>query len=138
MRCYHFLTLSDQPLPFEDSIKIELAPDVLCEGESNRNALQSDASGSNVQDQCYKRKGEYLVEPRQLRKWPKVDYRWLDDPFPDERDKVHVSTLTSAEVIYAAFVEQSLRSDEPKTLGEARGSIEWPEWEKAVNIELQQ
>ena len=138
-RCYRFLTLSDQPLPLDDGIEIELAPDVLHEGESSRNAPQSDASGSNVQERCYKRKGEYLVEPRQLHKKPKVDYRWLDDPFADERDEIHELILTSAEVIYAVFAEQSLGNyDEPKTLGEARASLEWPEWEKAVQIELQQ
>ena len=119
--------------------EIELAPDVLRKGESSRNAPQSDASGLNVQERCYKRKGEYLVEPRQLHKKPKVDYRRLNNPFADERDEIHELIFTSAEVIYAVFAEQSLgNNDEPKTLGEARASLEWPEWEKVVQIELQQ
>ena len=35
-------------------------------------------------------------------------------------------------------MEQSLGDNEPKTLNEARASPKWPEWEKAINIELQQ
>ena len=137
-RCYRFLTLSDQPLPSVDGIEIELAPDVLREGESSRNAPQSDALGSNVQERHSKRHSDDLVESRQIRKKPRVDYQRLNDPFPDERDEVHVTTLTSAEVVYTAFAKQSLGNEDPKTLNEARAFHEWPEWEKAINTELQQ
>ena len=66
-RCYCFLTLSDQPLLLNNGIKIEIAPDVLHEGESSgRNALQSDASGSNIQEWHSKRKCNDIIEPREL------------------------------------------------------------------------
>jgi len=36
------------------------------------------------------------------------------------------------------FADQSYGSNEPKTLNDAQKSPEWPEWEKAINIELEQ
>ena len=52
LRCYHFLTLSDQSLPLDNGIKIEIVPDVLCKGESSgRNVPQSDASTPCSQSQ---------------------------------------------------------------------------------------
>ena len=66
-RCYHFLTLSDQPLLLDNSIEIEIVPDVLCKGESSgRNVLQSDTSGSNIQEWHSKRKCNDIIESREL------------------------------------------------------------------------
>ena len=63
------------------------------------------------------------------------DY-WHLNPFPDE-DKTSEIILSSAGVLYVAYVLQNL-SDDPKTLKEAKETDEWPEWEKAINIELNQ
>ena len=46
-------------------------------------------------------------------------------------------TLTSVEIVYEAFTATPLGGGEPKTLKEAKKSLEWSEWEKAINVELQ-
>ena len=54
-RNYHFLTLSDKPLPQTNAIEIDITPDVLREGESSGTALKSDPSSNQ---QCEKRKSD--------------------------------------------------------------------------------
>ena len=43
-----------------------------------------------------------------------------------------------AEMVYAAFNETGLASENPKTLKEAKESPDWPQWQKAIEIELDQ
>jgi Reverse transcriptase (RNA-dependent DNA polymerase) len=42
------------------------------------------------------------------------------------------------EVVSAVIDCTNLASEDPQSLAEARNTSEWPEWEKAVQIELQQ
>ena len=79
---------------------------------------------------------EYNEPRRKLRNRAPVNYRYLDNPFPDEESEE--TYLTSAEIIYATFSETPLASEDLKTLQEAKNSSEWPEWEKAVKTELEQ
>ena len=61
----------------------------------------------------------------------RVDYRYLNNPFPDEEDDD--ITYTSDEHIYAIIA-----GDEYTSLKDARNSPDWPEWEKAIQGELAQ
>ena len=62
-----------------------------------------------------------------------------DDDDDDENDKTdHVeSASTAAAAIYTAFTETNISGKDPKLLKEAMNSPEWPEWEKAIQIELE-
>lgn len=55
-----------------------------------------------------------------------MDYRHLNDPFSDEENEVNA--------VDAGLVG----GEDPKTLKEAQKSIEWPEWEHAIETELDQ
>ena len=46
--------------------------------------------------------------------------------------------MSSADRVYATFCETQIAPDNPKTLTEARRSPEWPQWEKAIQAELDQ
>ena len=61
---------------------------------------------------------------------PRVDYRYLNNPFPDEDNEMN---LTSEEQIYAI-----IPGDEYTSLKDAKNSPDWPEWEKAAQSELDQ
>ena len=63
------------------------------------------------------------------------DHRYLFNPFPDEDD--NELRLTSSET-FAAIVEAPYEGDEPRTLEEGKWSPDWPEWERAVQKELDQ
>ena len=46
------------------------------------------------------------------------------------------SPITATEAIYLAYNDSSLAPDDPLTLQEAKASPDWPEWEKAIQVEL--
>ena len=46
--------------------------------------------------------------------------------------------MTSDELVKAAFNVANLASKDPKSLKEAKGTAEWLEWQKAINIEMDQ
>ena len=67
------------------------------------------------------------------------DYHLLDDPWADEPNEMSkMVSMTSTERIYAASSKPNTTPDNPKTLKEARQSLDWPDWEKAVQAELDQ
>jgi hypothetical protein len=81
-----------------------------------------------------KRKAE--DEPFQPRKTrgKRVDYRFLNDPFPDELDEQGNLIITPNDnEIYAIIA-----GDEHNSLKEAKASFDWPEWERAMRIEYDQ
>ena len=59
-----------------------------------------------------------------------VDYWYLDNPFPDEEDKIN-KTYSSNEELFAIIA-----GDELTSLKDAQKSLDWPEWEKAIQNEL--
>jgi hypothetical protein len=81
--------------------------------------------------------------PRRSKR-PKVihDYHKLDDPHPELmqvlREEDENIPLDIHEMIYAALVNAENTPDDPFTLEEAQASPDWPEWQKAIEIELEQ
>lgn len=135
-RNYCFLTLPIEETPPE---QIEVAPDTPHEGES-KGSTQS--MGTNNSSKRKRIEQDTIMrdfdEPRKTR-GIKTNYRYLNDPFPDEEEEEEEEfQLTSAERIYAAFTETPLGGDEPRSLKEAKQSPEWPEWEHAVQTVLAQ
>ena len=109
-----------------------------CEGDANQPTTSKNK----------KRKREDVDEsglPRHSTR-PRVthDYRQLNDPgllnelveimHEEEKD----SPITAAEAIYLAYNDLCLAPDDPLTLREAKASPDWPEWEKAIQVELNQ
>ena len=68
------------------------------------------------------------------------DYCLLDDPWADRADTTSskMANMTSAKRVYATSNEPSVAPDNPKDLHQAQESSDWPDWEKAVQAELDQ
>jgi hypothetical protein len=119
-RNFCFLSNTIQSPPEE----IEVAPDSQHEGELGESMLPT---GNNSLKR--KRGIEEENEQKQIshthRK--RVDYCYLNDPFPDETEEIN-----------EIFTVNPLGGDDPKSLAEAKRSPEWDEWEKAVTKELDQ
>ena len=125
-RNIRFLALTnDNPSP-EPMI---LLPDAPCEGEPERGTLQT--SGENLKRRRDQSDVDEDQNQRETRVKRKIDYRYLDNPFPDEEEDT--MTLTSDEYIFAIIA-----GDEYTSLKEARNSPDWPEWKKAIQNELAQ
>jgi hypothetical protein len=75
--------------------------------------------------------------PRKMRERKNVDYRLLNDPFPDEEQNEN-QIIKEAENAYQIQTETPLGGNDPLTLEEAQKSPKWPEWNKAIKIELEQ
>jgi hypothetical protein len=80
-----------------------------------------------------KRAAEENVDPRSNRRTRgvRVDYRFLNDPFPDEEETGKASTAGEE-------ASSAIPDDECHSLREAKQSPEWPEWEEAIHAELDQ
>ena len=55
----------------------------------------------------------------------------------DDDDDECQSASTAAAAVYMAFTEANISEKEPKTLSEVKRSPEWPEWQKAIQTELE-
>ena len=125
------------------------------EGESS--GSMADKLPSNpaqyMEDGANQRKRKYIPdEPTKKSAQQKVthNYSQLNDPLlqlseisdSDESDNdevpVGMPNLSSANQVYLACNEADLGHKNPKTLSEAKRSPEWLEWEKAVQVELNQ
>ena len=126
-RNVRFLNLTDdEPLP-EPMV---LLPDTPHEGEPEVDMPPISGNKGN----SLKRKRDQLGEDDEqmkTRQGKRVNYWYLDNPFPDEED--NEVTFTSDEQIYAIIA-----GDEYTSLEEAKTSPDWPEWEKAIHVELAQ
>ena len=134
-RNYRFLTNLPPKELSPEPIIVHPSPIIPHEGESGSDMLQL---GSQHNKRTREEANDEEVDElrRKTRNKAPVNYRYLDNPFPDEEDEEIY--LSSAEIIYATFSETPLASEDPKTLREAINSPEWPEWEKAVKTELEQ
>ena len=79
-------------------------------------------TGSNSQKREHEEEGEEIKIKMSNKRAKRVDYRYLDDLYVDEFD---LSFTVSP-------------SGKLESLEEAKRSPEWPEWEKAIKIELDQ
>ena len=125
-RNYHFLDPSDSILEPEQLLVIP--DDAVREGEPRNdvwNITDAEAGPSGP----LKCKCEDNVEgslKRQTR-GKKVDYGHLHDPFSDK------------EVMNAEELTNLLKGDDDQpTFDQAKCSLEWPEWDKAIQAELAQ
>jgi Reverse transcriptase (RNA-dependent DNA polymerase) len=75
--------------------------------------------------------------PRKLRTKAHVDYCFLDNPFPNEEQNEE-QNINEALISYCIQTEMPLGSRDLFTLAEARKSPDWPEWKKAISVELEQ
>ena len=134
---YHYLTPSD-PTPSEE---IEVALDQPHGGELGENVPPPPTGITGMDEPTHnleakKRKqtnndidGDINIdEPRRMR-GIHTDYRHLNDPFSDEKDEEN--SLLSMEEVYAIIARDELTS-----LKEAQNSPKWPEWEQAMQREL--
>ena len=130
---YHFLTPSEQSPPEEIVIEPvnqgENAP--LHEGEEEKIDIWSDdKEGSTLR----KRKAINDInecEPRKTR-GKQVDYKYLQDPFPDE-EQAGIVTVEKEEAFIVIPDDQDCCN-----LCKAKDCPEWPEWEKAIHAKLEQ
>jgi hypothetical protein len=66
------------------------------------------------------------IEPNEGKTRAKrINYWYLNDPFPDEEEDE--ATFTNNDQIFAIIA-----GDEYTSLKDARNSPDWPEWEKAI------
>ena len=126
-RNFRFLNLSNNPLPPEP---ITIMPNPSCEGEGERNTPMSIGKKGDSS----KRKREEEEDQNQKRtRGIRIDYRYLQNPFPDEEEEANEASFSSDEKLFAIIA-----GDELKSLKEAKSSPDWPEWEKAIQVELTQ
>ena len=130
-RNIRFLALTDTETPPEPMV---LLPDAPREGEPGSSTLPT---SENTSDSLKRKRNKYDEDEehnqRQTRVKKRVDYRYLNNPFPDEEDVSETNNLTSNEQIYTI-----IPGDEYTSLKDAKDSPDWPEWEKAAQKEIDQ
>jgi Reverse transcriptase (RNA-dependent DNA polymerase) len=116
---------------------IELAPDMVREGESEGDTLPMGITGSddttcNLEPKWKWKRNEVEgnVDINELQKMRGIctNYKLLHDPFPEEEEE---ETFLTMEEVYAIIA-----GDELTSLKEAKNSLEWPEWEQAMEEQL--
>ena len=125
---YHFLSLTDDETPPEP---IAITPDAPGEGEPKGSTQpQSGNNSDSLKQKCTKEE-----EPQNQRRTRgiQIDYHYLQNPFPDEEDKANATASSPDEETFAIIAR-----DEHTSLKDAKQSEDWPEWEKAVQVELTQ
>jgi Reverse transcriptase (RNA-dependent DNA polymerase) len=126
IRNFRFLTQTTTPPPTDD---IGLGP--LPEGENT--VPIPPAPPAEEQNENGKRTNEYDLFQRRTR-GKQVDYQSLNDPFPDEIDEQgNLIVDSDNDQIYAIIA-----GDEHNSLKEAKASFDWPEWQRAMDIEHEQ
>ena len=138
-RNYRFLSQAEPSPPEEIGINPnaplqgEQAPP--CEGEQDDGTRSAapENSPDNSPDNPSKRKSQASIDPRepQRQRGVRKDYRYLHDPFPDEKEAGMLSIAKEK-----AFTV--IPSDDCHSLKEAQESPDWPEWEKAIQTKLEQ
>jgi len=120
---------------------VVITPDILHEGESGadhmpQSGVMPEAEGSSETDGSRKRKRSVEIpidvdinEPRKTRGLrPDYRYCYLNNIFGQEDDEEETNLLEETYAIIAG--------DELNSLEEAKSSLDWPEWRKAIDEEL--
>ena len=117
------------------------------EGESSSSGDSTTLRDNKVPERKRKRveeeeKGTDALPRRSTRQRAVHDYSQLNDP-PIEiaqiiRNEEEDVPFSFDKAVYTALVNSSVATDDPKTLEEAMASPEWPEWENAIQTELDQ
>ena len=141
-RNFKFLTHLPEKSGTPEPIHVDLPPAVPREGEHDGGNLkqitlqpesQCTKTKRKREDPCTEDEQEIQSKTqRKLRSKPPVNYKHLNDPFEEEDDD-------NAYHIYTSMAFQAiLGTDDPKTVREAKDFADWPEWEKAIQTELEQ
>ena len=145
-RNFQFTKEETKTHPLDNSHE-PLTPNVLSEGELSQIAppiVMNEEDRQNDKGADLKRKQTEEITPDTPRwsKQPRTaqDYQLLDDLWVDDPEMAgwDDENMTSTDRVYATFCETQIAPDNPKTLTEARRSPEWPQWEKAIQAELDQ
>ena len=110
---------------------IAITPDAPGEGEPEGSTQPQSGNKSD----SLKRKCTEEEEPQNQRhtRGIRIDYCYLQNFFPDEEDEAN-ATASSPDEETSAIIA----GDEHMSLKDAKQSEDWPEWEKAVQVELTQ
>ena len=135
-RNYKFLSTQDLPSPEEIVIDPPSQGESSSrEGEGKSAPIENSEIERDTQSESRKHtlEGESTRgdEKRHQTRGNRPDYRYLNDPFPDE-EETGIATASKPE----AFVV--MPDDDCPSLKDARTSPEWPEWEQAIHAELDQ
>jgi len=130
-RNYHFITPSSPTEPKDIFIEPESVDCPRLEGEDKGESNRE--NNSKIPEISKKRPAKGDIDPRshQRTRGYRIDYRYLDNPFPDEEE----AGIANIECDHVFAV---LPDDKCQTLAQARRSLEWPEWEQAIQSELAQ
>ena len=106
------------------------------EGErvpSSEGEPESGRRSDTQRKQPRKRKPTEEIDPREPQKMRgiRVDYNYLNDPFPDEEEAGMISVAKEQ-----AFT--IIPGDDCHSLKEVHASPDWPEWERTIQTELEQ
>ena len=99
---------------------------------SKKNDDSTQPTGTASDSLKRKRNEEKYVPEKRVTRGIKKDYRYLQNPFPDEEEDINLET-SSDEKQFAIIA-----GDELTNLEDAKKSSDWPEWEKAIQKELAQ
>jgi len=130
-RNFRFLSLTNEETPPEP---IAISPNTQLEGESEGNT-QPKLGDKSVNLKRKQSEEELLGQPEQKRctQGIHIDYRYLHNPLPDEEDEANKAELPSDEELFAIIA-----SDQITNLNKAKLSIDWLQWEQAIQAELTQ
>ena len=138
LRNFCFLSPAEPSPPEELAIDSDAPLQGECDPpfEGEREDGTCRAAPKNGPESSRKRKAETNIDPREPRKTRGIrrNYRHLNDgrhPFPDEEEAGMISV--TKEKAFTVIPE-----DDCCSLKEARESHDWPEWERAIHIELEQ
>jgi hypothetical protein len=136
-RNYHFLTIPQQSSPPEE---IEVAPDSPCEGERFKDNTRLSGQPSTPGTGDKRKQDNEEFEPRKTR-GIRPDYHYLQNPFPrhlhipfPDEEETHESILTESDDQQYAIIA----GDRLTNLKDAKQSPDWPDWECAIQAELDQ
>jgi len=135
LRNFRFLSRTD-PFPLEE---LGIEPSSPLEGENGPpyEGEQEDVTHSTApktsESNPRKQKAQANIDPREPWRTRGIckDYRYLHNPFPD-KEEAGLLCIAKEQVFTV------IPSNNCQSLKEVQESLDWPEWEKAIQTELEQ